>query len=41
VDAETQAAIEARIAKAGIPAPDTYVLEHGYCRSVYVTDPNG
>ena len=21
--------------------PDTYVLEHGYCRSVYVTDPNG
>jgi len=25
----------------GYPAPDTYVLEHGYCRSVYVTDPNG
>jgi glyoxylase I family protein len=21
--------------------PATYVLEHGYCRSVYVTDPNG
>ena len=41
VDAETQAAIEARIAKAGIKPPDTYVLEHGYCRSVYVTDPNG
>ena len=41
VDAETQAAIEARIAKAGIQPPDTYVLEHGYCRSVYVTDPNG
>ena len=19
----------------------TYVLEHGYCRSLYVTDPNG
>jgi len=41
VDADTQAAIEARIAKAGIQPPDTYVLEHGYCRSVYVTDPNG
>jgi catechol 2,3-dioxygenase-like lactoylglutathione lyase family enzyme len=41
VDAETQAAIEARIAKAGIQPPDTYVLEHGYCRSVYVNDPNG
>ena len=26
---------------AGIQPPDTYVLEHGYCRSVYVTDPNG
>jgi catechol-2,3-dioxygenase len=21
--------------------PQTFVLEHGYCRSVYVTDPNG
>src|SRR5580704_4853749 len=41
VDKETQAGIEARIAKAGIKAPDTYVLEHGYCRSVYVNDPNG
>ena len=41
VDAATQAAIETRITKAGIQPPDTYVLEHGYCRSVYVTDPNG
>ncbi len=41
VDAETQAGIEARIEKAGIKPPDTYVLEHGYCRSVYVNDPNG
>jgi len=41
VDAATQAEIEARIAKAGIVAPDTYVLEHGYCRSVYVKDPDG
>jgi glyoxylase I family protein len=41
VNAETQAAIEARIAKAGIKPPETFVLEHGYCRSVYVHDPNG
>jgi len=41
VDAETQDAIEKRIAAAGIKPPDTYVLEHGYCRSLYVVDPNG
>ena len=41
VDAETQAAIEKRIVAAGIQPPHTYVLEHGYCRSVYVKDPNG
>ncbi len=41
VDAQTQAAIEQRIRAAGYVEPDTYVLEHGYCRSVYVKDPNG
>ena len=41
VDAATQADIEARIKAAGIVEPDTYILEHGYCRSVYVKDPNG
>jgi glyoxylase I family protein len=41
VDAATQKAIEARIHAAGYREPDTYVLDHGYCRSVYVTDPNG
>jgi len=41
VDAKTQKSMEERIAAAGIKEPDTYVLEHGYCRSVYVTDPNG
>ncbi|MCB2099155.1 MAG: VOC family protein [Parvularculaceae bacterium] len=41
VDADTQKAIEKRIAAAGYKEPDTYVLEHGYCRSVYVVDPNG
>ena len=40
VDSEAQQAIEGRLAAARYqPAP--YVLEHGYCRSVYVTDPNG
>jgi len=41
VDAETQKAIEERIKAAGYKPPQTYVLEHGYCRSVYVSDPNG
>lgn len=39
VDTETQADIERRIAQHDLEG--TYVLEHGYCRSVYVTDPNG
>ena len=26
---------------AGYTEPDTFVLEHGYCRSVYIKDPNG
>ncbi|TIX49021.1 VOC family protein [Alteraurantiacibacter aquimixticola] len=41
VDKETQAGIEERIQKAGIQPPKTYALEHGYCRSVYVEDPDG
>ena len=41
VDKETQANIEASIKKANIQPPKTYVLEHGYCRSVYVEDPSG
>ena len=41
VDGETQQAIEKRLAAAGYKEPRTYVLEHGYCRSVYVCDPNG
>ena len=40
VDKETQDGIERRLAEAGYKEPQTYVLEHGYCRSVYVTDPN-
>jgi catechol 2,3-dioxygenase-like lactoylglutathione lyase family enzyme len=41
VDAKTQKQIEERLHKAGFQPPQMYVLEHGYCRSVYATDPNG
>jgi catechol 2,3-dioxygenase-like lactoylglutathione lyase family enzyme len=41
VDPATQDGIIDRIEKAGIKEPDTYILDHGYCKSVYVKDPNG
>lgn len=41
VSKEAQAEIERRLKAAGYHEPDSFVLEHGYCRSVYVTDPNG
>lgn len=41
VDRATQDAVAQRLGKAGYTAPKTYVLEHGYCRSLYVEDPNG
>jgi glyoxylase I family protein len=41
VDQETQDGIRKRIAEAGITEPDTFTLDHGYCVSLYVTDPNG
>jgi glyoxylase I family protein len=41
VDDETQAGIEKRLKDHGFKEPQSFVLEHGYCRSVYVTDPNG
>jgi glyoxylase I family protein len=34
VDKVTQEAIEKRIKAAGYKDPDSFVLEHGYCRSV-------
>jgi catechol 2,3-dioxygenase-like lactoylglutathione lyase family enzyme len=40
-DAEMQAAIRDRIADAGIVEPQTFERDHGYCYSLYVTDPNG
>jgi catechol 2,3-dioxygenase-like lactoylglutathione lyase family enzyme len=41
VDRAIQDAVSARLAAAGYRAPQTYVLEHGYCRSLYAVDPNG
>jgi glyoxylase I family protein len=41
VEAETQAAVQSRLAAAGYREPATYVLEHGYCRSLYAVDPDG
>ena len=39
VDQETQDGIRKRLAEAGYKEPDTYFLEHGYCRSLYAVDP--
>lgn len=39
VDAEGQADLQRRIDEAGLEG--SFVLEHGYCRSLYVEDPNG
>jgi glyoxylase I family protein len=41
VDADLQKQIEQRLRAAGYAEPDIYVLEHGYCRSLYATDPDG
>jgi len=41
VDKETQQGIEDRLKAHGYKEPESFVLEHGYCRSVYATDPNG
>jgi glyoxylase I family protein len=41
VDAITQSAIGERIAAAGIVEPRTFLIDHGYCVSLYITDPNG
>jgi glyoxylase I family protein len=41
VEADVQGQIEARLRAAGYTEPNMYVLEHGYCRSVYAVDPNG
>ena len=40
-DADTQNQVKERLAAAGYREPDSFALEHGYCTSLYVTDPNG
>ena len=40
VDQATQDGIRERLAAAGYAEPDVYVLNHGYCYSLYVSDPS-
>lgn len=39
VDAESQAEMQKRLDAAGVE--NSFVLEHGYCNSLYAEDPNG
>ena len=39
VDQATQDGIRDRLAAAGYGEPDTYILNHGYCYSLYAYDP--
>ncbi|MEJ1965297.1 MAG: VOC family protein [Gammaproteobacteria bacterium] len=41
VTADVQAGIEKRLRESGYAEPRIYILEHGYCRSLYVSDPDG
>ena len=41
VSTEGQAEMERRLKEANWKPEGTYVLEHGYCRSLYTEDPNG
>jgi glyoxylase I family protein len=41
VDAAGQAEMERRLKEANWKPEGTYVLKHGYCRSLYTEDPNG
>ena len=40
-DQATQDAVKTRLDGAGYKEPNMFVLEHGYCVSLYVVDPNG
>jgi glyoxylase I family protein len=40
-DVETQNRVKERLTAAGYREPETFILDHGYCKSLYVTDPNG
>jgi catechol 2,3-dioxygenase-like lactoylglutathione lyase family enzyme len=41
VDQPVQAGIERRLKESGFQEPRMYVLDHGYCRSLYAVDPDG
>ncbi|MFD9632718.1 VOC family protein [Streptomyces violascens] len=41
VETETQEAIRRRIDEADYAGSNAHVLDHGFCISLYVTDPNG
>jgi len=41
VDKAVQDGIEQRLRAGGYEEPQMYVLEHGYCRSLYAVDPDG
>lgn len=41
VDQETQDGIKQRMEAAGYKEPEMYILEHGYCHSLYAYDPSG
>jgi len=41
VNQATQEGIEKRLRAAHYKQPQIYVLEHGYCRSLYAVDPDG
>lgn len=41
VDAATQHAVRQRLEAEGYREPNLYILEHGYCTSLYAVDPNG
>lgn len=41
VETETQEAILKRVTSAGYADSNAHVLDHGFCVSLYVTDPNG
>ena len=41
VSEEVQNALAQRLEDANWKPDETYVLEHGYCRSLYTSDPNG
>lgn len=41
VEAEAQDAIRERVIAADYPEAKAHVLDHGFCVSLYITDPNG